>query len=737
MIGRADQLATVRRLASMAAARTPGVAVVLGEAGIGKTRLVDELTEGLTRDRTLVVRGCCSPGAARELPLVPVVDVLLDLHRSLGPGFGRVARGREATLARLAPELVPAPTADQGGPTAEPTRAQVFGAVVGLLRDVARTRPLVVVLEDVHWADETSRDLLDYLARSVRDERLLLLVTARTDDPAYEETRELLAGLASLRHATRVEIPRLTSGEVAEQVAQLRDGAPLPHMDLQRIAAVTEGVPMLVEELVDADLGEVGVLADRLLGHRLSRLSPPARTVVESAALAVLDPSPSDLAAASPLAPGDFDAGFSDAITGGVLVRGSRTVAFRHALLREAVLTRVLPHTRSDLHRRWSAVIGDRPSGLAETVAAAHHRHEAGELGPALDAFLRAADLADGVSAYVEQMRMLERAADLWPRVPDAADRTGTELFSVLADAAWAALLSVGRIEQSQRLVNAAREALPADAAPAERAMLELLWNRTRWKGDDRLTTEEVLAAVAEVPLDPPREHAVLACLEAVEALLQAADPTSAEAYACRAVDVADRTGDIRLVARALATLARVQSGLGDDESALRSAHRSVALAERSDDLFAHQESLAILGLVQWTAGEDGLATNGPPGRAPGRGPPRPPARRLGHGQREPGGGTDRRRPLGRGAGGARPRPRRGPPGLRVLGGVAALRPPRRLAGWRPPGPDRRHATRAAARVAGQHPPRRPARRRLHLRRHRRPPRGPGGCPVPDPRGHL
>ena len=186
MVGRADQLAALRRLALDAADRRPGLAVIEGEAGIGKSRLVAELVAELAAGGALVLRGNCSPVAGRDIAFGPFVDALRDLLRSVGAdALSESAGAGRATLARLLPELGSAGS----DPMFEPAggAADGYTAVAEVVRRIAATRPVLVVIEDVHWADQSSLDLLTYLARTLRDERLAMLLTVRTPDPAYDD----------------------------------------------------------------------------------------------------------------------------------------------------------------------------------------------------------------------------------------------------------------------------------------------------------------------------------------------------------------------------------------------------------------------------------------------------------------------------------------------------------------------------------------------------------------------
>ena len=611
MHGRDEQLGLLRELVAATATGNPSVVVVLGEAGIGKTRLVDEFVARLADDTVLVVQANCSPGAARELPLAAVRELVNGLRKLLGPRLDRVAAVDSQAVSDLFASM---DGAGRGGSpeshSAVGSQPQLFDLVARMLRGVARARRTLIVVEDVHWIDETSRDLLHFLARSLREEQLMMVLTARTGDPDYESCRTLVADLTGLRHGVRVDLPRLNAEQVAAQVADLRragaSGGPASDADVARVVTLTEGVPLLVEEVVDAGHDDIGELADSLVGHRLARLSAQARTVVESAAVAVLEPTARQLAQATPLPRGQFDEALREAVVGGVLVRRRDKVEFRHALLREATLAQLLPDAERAHHSGWCSVVGDAPRGVAETVAAGHHRRGAGDLGGALEAFHGAALLSRRLSAYAEERQLLVAAADLWPFVPDAEARTDTTLSDLLGAAAWAAHEGMTDLEEGKRLVDAAIAALPAEASPHTRAMSTLLWHRLRWADDPeaRLPASEVLAVVADVTMDPPSEAAVLACLEATDALLESGEPSRAEGYAVRAVELA-ATMDTAMLARALAPLAMTRARLGRYPDALREAQRAVALARRSGDLFAQVDTLTQLEIIEWLAGED------------------------------------------------------------------------------------------------------------------------------------
>jgi DNA-binding CsgD family transcriptional regulator/tetratricopeptide (TPR) repeat protein len=530
-----------------------------------------------------------------------LLDAVRDLRRVLGAArFEQVAAGRLADLRRLLPELDGPRSA--GAPAAL-SAAQVQEATAGLLRDAAADQPLLLVLEDVHWSDQSSRDVLDHLVRSLRNERLGGVLTVRTDDPAYDSVSEFVAELGSLRRATRVELDRLGRDDVAAQVRGL-DGA-AETADLERVLEVSGGVPLLVEELVGSGASDLDQLADRLLGHRVRRLASEGRSVVDTAAVALVDIHLDDLAAVADLAPDEFDTGVAEAVSGGVLVRRAGSIAFRHALLREAA-TALLPHARATgLHRSWAERLGGRVRGLAEAVAVAQHWTAGDRVGPALRSWLRAADLAEQVSAYPEQMRMLREASDLWPRVPPEEQPPDTDLAAVLTAAAEAALRGLGRMEASQELITAARAALPPDAPAARRAWLAVMWDRSLWHRDDHLTWKEAVATAGDIPADPATPERAVTCLWAASVCRRGAHIAEAHAFATEAVEVARAIGDVELRIHAMAELSHVESALGQDAAAVTTAEEAARLADQSRDLFARETALQTLSLVLWIAGRD------------------------------------------------------------------------------------------------------------------------------------
>ena len=230
--------------------------VLAGEAGIGKTRLVDEFVRGCDQ-RAQVLRGSCAHLAGTPLPLAPFRTVLTTLS-------------------------------EDGGSRRWAEPGALFDAVTRELVDLSRAGPVLLIVEDLHWADESTLDLVDYLARALRDWGVLLLVNVRTDPHGDQAIDEALQELSRLPHALRLDLRRLTPQGVARQMFGILGHPPDATM-AERVSVRSEGVPFLVEELTAAELdGQHGVpehLHDLLL-RRTRGLSPDAATTLRAAAAA-------------------------------------------------------------------------------------------------------------------------------------------------------------------------------------------------------------------------------------------------------------------------------------------------------------------------------------------------------------------------------------------------------------------------------------------------------------------
>src|SRR5580704_3548175 len=288
-IGRRDEMASLAALVGRAQAREPTFALVGGEAGIGKTRLVREFSARAAGAGFLVLAGQCVELGAEGLPLAPLVDALRTLSRSLRPeALAGVLGPAGPGLARLLPELAPASgaaheAAGAGGPAgADMQKAQLLEMVLGLLTRLSMTRPVLFGIEDLHWADQSTLDLTAFLVRSLREARVLVLATYRSYElQRRHPLRPLLAGWDRMRSAEHIELRRFEQDEVTAQLAAILDAAPASEV-AEAVFDRSGGNAYLVEELAGAPrgggnlLGLSPLLKDVLLS-RVDALSADAR----------------------------------------------------------------------------------------------------------------------------------------------------------------------------------------------------------------------------------------------------------------------------------------------------------------------------------------------------------------------------------------------------------------------------------------------------------------------------
>ncbi|ANY10082.1 hypothetical protein AFB00_14860 [Pseudonocardia sp. HH130630-07] len=530
LLGRAAELTALEADLAAARAGRAGAVLVAGDAGIGKSRLASAVADRATAAGMRVLTGRCLDTGDAALPYLPFSEVLAALT---GPGGARPA-ARPALR-----DLLPGPaTGERTVGDQEFGRLQVFEAVAGALRTAAAAVPLLVVLEDLHWADRSTRELLGYLLAQLGSHRLAVLGTYRTDDlHRRHPLRAALAELVRLPAVRRITLGPLSAAETLDLVRRRSAGSPGPaapadEATLRRIAARSEGNAFFAEEMVAA--GSDGLpddLADVLL-TRLDRLSAPARAVLRVASLAEHRIPHDLLRDAAELPPAELEAGLREAVSHHVLVpaRGAAgAFAFRHALLREAVHADLLPGERLRLHARLAGLLAEREGEPGVAAELARHALAAHDLPRALAASVRAAREADRRHGPAEMLVHAERALELWPAVGDPERVAGIAESVLTREAAWAASAS-GDPDRGAALgaravqVADLREGVRARADARRRYAMRLL--------DGGFRIDDAIAAVSDaVDLQrtgPPStdlawSHAVLA-----RALLSADRPEPA-----------------------------------------------------------------------------------------------------------------------------------------------------------------------------------------------------------------
>lgn len=434
MVGRDVDLAGVRRAFARAAEGTPTALLVEGEAGIGKSRLLREFGSEVARRADVHVGWCLDLGAART-PYGPLTGILRSLVAQVGVDGVRDAVGVGAeALGMLLPELVSGST-DRERTSPERLR----DAIATLIETAAERAPQVLIVEDLHWADESTLAILSFLLRALTRGRVLLLLTCRSDDVRRgDAVSRFIAEATRARVLDRVALHRLGRDAVRTLAEQIT-GRPLTEAALERMHERAEGVPFFVEEIAGSAAGPLPDGLRDILLARFDRLGGDARRVVQVASGAERPLTHPLLARLlGPERDGfdetRLDEGLREAAESGILVVVDDLYRFRHALLREAVHADLLPGERARLHRAYAETLESFGASTesGDAAALAYHWQLARDDRRALSAAVDAMHHAKARYAFGTAARFGELALDLWPQVPDAAQVTGLEHLELL-----------------------------------------------------------------------------------------------------------------------------------------------------------------------------------------------------------------------------------------------------------------------------------------------------------------
>ncbi|HET6988878.1 MAG TPA: AAA family ATPase [Kribbella sp.] len=442
LIGRDFELAELWGAWERASSGTPAVLLVGGEAGVGKTRLVNEFSSQI-RDG-LVLQGACIELGRMMLPFAPLVTILRQLSRTFGAEKARDLYGAE--LGRFVGVDDAAGGTEAIG-TVMPEQFDALIAVRSLFGRLAARSPVVVVLEDLHWAGRSTLDLLSFLARNLDDLPMLIVGTYRSDElRRTHPLRPVLAELGRLDHVERLELAPLGETELIRLVTAIRGTQPEPAV-LSTILDRAEGNPFFAEELLaTTPAGTSGIpttLTD-IIGVRLERLGAEGAEVVRIAAAAGCRMDHRLLEQVWSMRSPDLETGLRDAVQQDVLVVEGDGYRFRHSLVQEVAHGQLLPGERIRLHAAFADVLARDPelaAGGAAGVHAelAHHALEAHEVDRAFTSLVLAARHEQQLSAHAEAERHLAVAVELYDRLSDETAAQAPPLTELLSGAALSA----------------------------------------------------------------------------------------------------------------------------------------------------------------------------------------------------------------------------------------------------------------------------------------------------------
>ena len=569
-VGRREELRALADAVSTAAAGSESVVLISGEPGIGKSRLISEFASACQGSGATVLVGVCPPLGHGELPYAPIITVL------------RQADADELlTELTLQGEEVSLPLLDDG------SQARLFERLLTALLSASRTGPLVIVVEDLQWADQSTRDFLAFAVRAARPERLALVGTYRSDElhGRRHPVRPFVHELARSGQATRLELAPFTREELREQIAAINAQPPDPIL-VDRLLARSGGNPLFAEELLASALANAGLPESlrEAMRWRLESVPADVREALRIAAVAGRTVDAAFLAAVTNRTTEELTAALCVAVDSNILTHDpdSQGYLFRHALLREATYRDPLPRRRRALHRAVAETLTRRPelAGTAAPAELAYHWHAAGRVPEALRASVEAGLSAERINALAEALMDYEQALAMWDAAGEVelpADR-----LEITRRAADAALLT-GEYDRALALATEVVHRTDAVAQPARAALAHARLGHALWHAGqgEAAALAEYERAAELMPTDPPSAERALVLAAEAQLLLRCNRREASAARCEEALDVARAVGASAVEAHVLNTSCPNLGAAGEFDRAGDAATRARAIARR------------------------------------------------------------------------------------------------------------------------------------------------------------
>ncbi|KAA1397202.1 AAA family ATPase [Aeromicrobium ginsengisoli] len=592
LIGRVRELEQLLEAAGVTNPAARDVVLIGGDAGIGKTRLLRELGARARAAGHRVLAGHCLDLGDSAPPYQPFSEA-----------FASIADAERDELAARFPALGPLLPWPSSAPGDGVERAELFASVVAGLDSLAADQPLLLVIEDAHWADASTRHLIRFVLSHGFHGPVHVVVSYRADDlHRRHPLRQALSEWVRLPGVRRIELEPLDDGDVVDLV-RAHGADALDSDSLLAVVRRAAGNAFFAEELLDAGLANVDgalpeTLADLLL-MRLERLDDNARRLVRAAACSDARHDYSVLTQVVGLAEDELDEALRSAIDHKVLTRvGEDSYWFRHALLAEAVRDDLLPGERRRIHAAYLEALtsGSRRGPAAEIAL---HALGAGERETAFLASVQAAEQAQRLSGYDEAAQHYEQALTL----VDAAS-PGLDPVKLVIDAS-SALVTSGRLLRAVELLRDHLGQLPPDAPAEDRGRLLVAIGDTAYYANlDNESEQASLEAVTVVPDEPTELRAEVAALRARTASNRRRHDEAIE-WGERALAIAEQIGAADVIADAKATLTRVMVRTGDDpEKAKRGFVELVEVSRADGHVLGELRGLHQLAFVNYNAGE-------------------------------------------------------------------------------------------------------------------------------------
>jgi len=609
LVGRADELGRMRELLAEAESGQSVVILVSGDAGVGKTRLVTEFSRVAARRGFTVLSGRCAE-LADTVPYLPLADALRGAATGASADCSlQDALATRPALARLLPDRE---ITRQPGDLPGVAQQQLFGAVLGMLTELANASPVLLVLEDLHWADRSTRDLVTFLSRMLRAERIALVLSYRADDlHRAHPFRPVVGELLRLPSVTPIELGPLDPAAMAEHLTGLAGGS----QDVDAIYEVirrAEGNAYFAEELLATSSAGNELptgLADLLLARTVD-LSAEAQQVLRTAAVTGRRVDDELVMRASGLPTAEYESAVREAVARQLLVPDGPTgLAFRHALLREAIYNDLLPGERTRLHARLAELLSDErrldevPGSAAELAL---HSLASHDIPRAFAASVMAGAEAWRLAAPADAHGHFDQALSLWERVAEPEKLAGMSRAKLAFKSASSAADSgqTGQaVKQLRRLVMFMEESPEPDLRLLCRAKERLAYFLLD-VDEDSDAVEIALAAVEVLPPDPPTWERAGALATHARTLLTYSDTEPAKVRAEEADAAASAAGAPWLQADALSTLCAVHERAGLIDAAKQISTRAIELVMGTDRAGVELRARTLLARIQLESGD-------------------------------------------------------------------------------------------------------------------------------------
>jgi class 3 adenylate cyclase/tetratricopeptide (TPR) repeat protein len=612
IVGRDDEMQRAAGAVEAVAAGSGRLLLLSGEPGVGKTRLAQEVTR-LVYDRSFIIAvgRCYEP--YRAVPFYPFLDAIRTVYGAVPPTLRQAVAARWPQLGRLMPDqALPAPPPTS---SAHEEQQRTYWAVTSFLQAAAEWRPLSILLDDLHWADSPSLELLQHLTEHTRESRILLLGTYRdTDIDRSHPLARVMLDLTRERLADRLHIARLDAAETASLVADALGGAPVSEELASLVFRHTGGNAFFAEELARS-LAERGDLSATqvddlqipetvrsVIAERVSRLSEDDQEMVIATSVLGQTFSFDDALAVTGKVEDVLDTALTAAVAlGMVREMGDDRYMFNHTLTQASLYTQLSPRRRRRLHRAAAEALDREPDATRQRRASelARHYREAGEMERALPWLVRLGDQAEAAWSHDDAARQYDLALQAAVEIGDRA------MEAVVCEKLGGLLTAVIRYAEALQMLERASQIYAAlDDVEGEARTVAQMGRVHLPGGSAEAGIVRITAALDSLGarVRPQAQAELLSSLARCLSVVGRHDEALQNAEATIAL-VSGPGGSSGVLSEATVTRGAALAMLGRWEEAARALREAVARAEVGKDLFSACRGLQYIAGIELARG--------------------------------------------------------------------------------------------------------------------------------------